>query len=198
LYQEQILYWVENLIIGFYFILKIATASAPSFGQHLSKLYIVPFLSVRYGGFCTVHGVFLLAFLAALEKNGAKTLNAGDVFQGLNVAFGPFVFLLLLHNVIKVAWRIYWDQIAISVLCLFISRGFSFVQNHLLRRESQGKNLRDFLLPPYGRIIATHLGLFVFVACLAAFGSPLPFLAGLVILKTIVEVRLYRGSSQKA
>jgi len=56
------LYWSENLIIGFYNVLKIAfarTTNASDIVTHLSKLFLIPFFIIHYGGFTAIHGLFI-------------------------------------------------------------------------------------------------------------------------------------------
>ena len=55
-----LLYWAENLAVGFYNVLKIAFAKVPHRSGHLVKLFLIPFFTVHYGGFTAVHGVFVL------------------------------------------------------------------------------------------------------------------------------------------
>jgi len=52
-----VLYWSENLILGFYTILKMLTKS-PRSGLPLSL-----FFCLHYGGFCAGHGIFILSVL---------------------------------------------------------------------------------------------------------------------------------------
>ena len=54
------LYWAENVVIGFYNVLKIALAAAPHPAAHAGKLFLIPFFMVHYGGFTAVHGFFVL------------------------------------------------------------------------------------------------------------------------------------------
>ena len=58
-----LLYWAENLVIGFFSILKIVLAKANPPVSHLQKLIAVPFFCLHFGGFCGLHGAFLLFFL---------------------------------------------------------------------------------------------------------------------------------------
>ena len=62
-----LLYWAENLAVGFYNILKIAFAKVSHPAEHLGKLFLIPFFTVHYGGFTAVHGVFVLAMFVGLE-----------------------------------------------------------------------------------------------------------------------------------
>ncbi len=51
-----LLYWTENLVIGFYNVLKMVFAAVPHPVAHMGKLFIIPFFIVHYGGFTAVHG----------------------------------------------------------------------------------------------------------------------------------------------
>jgi hypothetical protein len=57
-----LLYWIENLIIGAYNILMMILVKVKSRSAQFKKLFIIPFFCVHFGGFCAVHGFFLLAF----------------------------------------------------------------------------------------------------------------------------------------
>lgn len=56
-----ILYWSENLVIGFYTLLKMLVHS-PVAGLGLGAFFLV-----HYGGFCAGHGVFIMALLVDSE-----------------------------------------------------------------------------------------------------------------------------------
>lgn len=62
-----LLYWAENLAIGFYNILKIAFAKVPRPAEHLGKLFLIPFFIIHYGGFTGIHGLFVLALFKKSE-----------------------------------------------------------------------------------------------------------------------------------
>jgi hypothetical protein len=57
-----LLYWIENLIIGAYNILRMILVKVKSQSEQFKKLFIIPFFCVHFGGFCAVHGFFLLTF----------------------------------------------------------------------------------------------------------------------------------------
>ena len=88
-----LLYWTENLIVGFYNILRMATARVKNPAEHLGKFFMIPFFCVHYGGFCAVHGFFLLAFF----KLGG---GPGEAMSTGAPAWGPLIFLYLLVGVI--------------------------------------------------------------------------------------------------
>ena len=53
-----LLYWTENIVVGFYNVLKIVFAGVSQPAAHLGKLFLIPFFIVHYGGFTAVHGFF--------------------------------------------------------------------------------------------------------------------------------------------
>ena len=86
-----LLYWAENLAVGFYNILKIAFAKVPHPSAHLGKLFLIPFFTVHYGGFTAVHGVFVLA----LFKKEEPSFSSGESWPCF------LVFVQMLINVIR-------------------------------------------------------------------------------------------------
>ena len=58
LFPIILLYWLENVIIGVFNVLKMLTcADKKSFA---AKLFMTAFFSVHYGLFCMVHGTFVV------------------------------------------------------------------------------------------------------------------------------------------
>ena len=67
-FNVVLLYWSENIVVGFYNILKMAFARVSRPAEHLGKLFLIPFFSVHYGGFCAVHGFFVLMLFGKGES----------------------------------------------------------------------------------------------------------------------------------
>ena len=80
-----LLYWIENLIIGAYNVLMMILVKVKSQSEQFKKLFIIPFFCVHFGGFCAVHGFFLLAFF----KLGGDL----DAFAPQSPWLGPLVFV---------------------------------------------------------------------------------------------------------
>jgi len=57
-----LLYWIENLVVTFYNILKMLAPRTNQAVEHAGKLFVIPFFCIHYGGFCAVHGFFLIHF----------------------------------------------------------------------------------------------------------------------------------------
>jgi hypothetical protein len=59
-----LLFWLENVIVGVLNVLRILTAQPKDDLERVGKFVMAPFFAVHYGGFTTVHGVFVFALFA--------------------------------------------------------------------------------------------------------------------------------------
>jgi hypothetical protein len=178
-----VLYWAENLIIGFYNILKIAFVKVPHLSGHLAKLFFVSFFIIHYGGFMGVHGIFILF----LFKRGQ-----GAAFSGGSAPWPCFlIFVQLLLGVIRQMWLVMPDGMWLPLGIFLVSHGVSFVHNFLIRGEYASTNPSKLMSQPYARVVVMHIALLVGCFAVAALNSPLPLLLVLVALKTILDVKLH-------
>ena len=184
-----LLYWTENIVIGFYNVLKMIFAAVPHPIAHLGKLFLIPFFIVHYGGFTAVHGFFVLALF---HKDGQ-----GPPMDGMDWPCF-LVFVQMLFNVIKYMYSVIPPQVRFAVLALFISHGVSFVQNYLIKREYTTAKPDKLMGSPYGRVIVMHITILAGGFLTMAVGSPAPLLVVLVGLKTILDVNLHNRSHKKA
>jgi len=83
-----VLYWAENIIVGFYTLPKIVLAKGP----WPLKLFLLPFFLFHFGMFTFVHGVFLVTLLQTVGF---------DVYSGgtLETIQSAFFALLLSHGI---------------------------------------------------------------------------------------------------
>ena len=183
-----LLYWSENLIIGFYNVLKIVFAAAPHPIAHLGKLFLIPFFTIHYGGFTAVHGLFVLAIFKKADEN---------FMGGENWPF-CLVFLELLVNVVRHMYSVIPSQMKLAILALFISHGVSFVYNYLLKREFVSANSGKLMGSPYARILVMHFAILGGGFFAMALGSPAGLLLILVVLKTFLDVNLHLRGHKKA
>ncbi len=183
-----LLYWSENLAIGFYNILKIATAKVKHPIEHLGKLFLIPFFVIHYGGFMAVHGLFVLAFAKKIE---------GPLFSGK--AWPCFlVFVQLLIGVIRQMFLAIPPQMKFAILALFISHGVSFVYNYLLKGEYATAKPKELMNRPYSRVVVLHIALIASGFFVMVLGSPIPLLFVLVIGKIILDVKMHIREHKKA
>ena len=183
-----LLYWAENVVIGFYNVLKMVFAAAPHPAAHLGKLFLIPFFIIHYGGFTAVHGFFVLVLFHKGE---------GPPMGGANWPC-CLVFVQMLFNVLGYVYSIIPPQVRMAVLALFASHGVSFVQNYLLKREYATARPNELMGSPYGRVVVMHVAIIAGGFLTAAVGSPAPLLAVLVALKTILDVSLHNREHKKA
>jgi hypothetical protein len=183
-----LLYWAENLIIGFYNVLKISFVRAESPAGQLQKLFMIPFFILHYGGFCAVHGIFVLL----LFGKKAEIMSAGG--QHLPCVF---VFLELLINVVRQMFAIVPRAFLFAFASLFISHGISFVHNFILKGEYLHTTGQQLMSNPYSRIVVMHIAILGGAFLSAAIGTPVAVLIVLVILKTIIDLKLHSREHKK-
>jgi len=184
-----LLYWTENVVIGFYNVLKMVFAAVPHPIAHLGKLFLIPFFIVHYGGFTAVHGFFVLALF---HKDGQGPPMGGMDWPCF------LVFVQMLFNIIRYMYSVIPPQVRFAVLALFISHGISFVQNYLVKREYATAKLDKLMGSPYGRVVVMHIAILAGGFLTMAVGSPAPLLVVLVGLKTILDVNLHNRAHKKA
>jgi len=184
-----LLYWTENIVIGFYNVLKMVFAAMPHPIAHLGKLFLIPFFIVHYGGFTAIHGFFVLALF---HKDGQGPPMGGADWPCF------LVFVQMLFNVIRYMYSVIPPQVRLAVLALFVSHGVSFVQNYLLKREYATAKPDKLMGSPYGRVVVMHVAILAGGFLTMAIGSPAPLLVVLVGLKTILDVNLHNREHKKA
>ncbi|QFU75484.1 hypothetical protein EY643_07365 [Halioglobus maricola] len=180
----MLLYWAENLILGFYTLSKMLVVSP------VGGLFSGTFFLIHYGGFCGVHGMFILLFMFE-----------GDFspFPG-NAETWPlfFVFPQILFNVTREVFAIAPAQWVLAFTALFISHGISFVFNFLMGPERELANTKALMGEPYGRIVVLHIAIIVGGMGTMALGEPLLMLLVLVGLKLAMDVGLHLRTHRKA
>ena len=182
-----LLYWAENIVVGFYNVLKIACAKVPHPLAHLGKLFVIPFFVVHYGGFCAVHGFFVLAMF---NKEAEGVMQAAD---------WPcfFVFVQMLIGVIRHAYSVIPPNMKYAIAALFISHGVSFVVNYFVKGEYLTANVKDQMGDPYARVVVLHIAIIAGGFLTMALGSPVLLLLVLVVLKTIFDIKLHNRQHKK-
>lgn len=185
-----LLYWAENLAVGFYNVLKMAFAKVAHPIEHLAKLFMIPFFTVHYGGFTAVHGFFVLA-LFSKDKQGPSMIS-GEQWPCF------FVFVQMLFGIVKHIFMTIPQTVRLAVLLLFVSHGVSFVYNYLIKGEYAHAKVKNLMGQPYARIFVMHITIIIGGFGLMALGSPVALLLVLVILKTIIDVKLHLREHKKA
>ncbi len=170
-----ILYWSENLVLGFYTLVKMLVVSP------LGGLGSGLFFCLHYGGFCAVHGLFIILLLIGGEF---------DPFAGEPWPF-LLVFVQLLLSVVREVLAIAPPAWIFAFAALFLSHGTSFVVNFLLGGERERMSVRQLMAAPYLRIVILHVAILGGAFAVMTLGQPLLMLLLLVLLKMALDVQLH-------
>ena len=181
-----LLYWIENLIAGFYNILKMMTLRISRTSKNSEKLFLIPFFLIHYGGFCAVHGVFLTTFF----KIGSGISSLGND----STWWGPLVFIQLLFSVIAKIWASKPPEMIWAVIGLFISHGVSFIENFILGKEYETSTMQKLMHQPYQRIIVMHLAILGGGIFVMKLNSPMPPMIILILLKIFFDLHFHKKS----
>ena len=173
-----LLYWVENLIVGFYTILKIFFAKAEHNIARVFRLFPAAFFTLHYGGFCGAHGLFILFLFGKKEF---------DPIPGNNAWPCIFVFLQLLINVIRQLFTVVPKEMLFILAALFVSHGVGFVNNYLLNDSYLTAKTQKLMHEPYPRIFVLHIAIIFGGFATMALGSPIGLLIVFILLKTAFE-----------
>ena len=81
----MVLFWSENVIIGFFNVLKMLTVQPEEKESIFFKFFLIPFFILHYGGFTAGHGIFVV------------------------VVFGQFVFENTAGPRLDILWQVVQD-----------------------------------------------------------------------------------------
>ncbi|MBK1832621.1 DUF6498-containing protein [Roseibacillus ishigakijimensis] len=182
-----LLYWWENVLIGFWQLLKMLTVGAWQAREGgcavwPATLFVMAFFAVHYGGFCGGHGLFVLELTGRGE--GGSVLST---FQP-NMMLGPLVFVQLFALVLQNAWLALPAASFWSVASLFAMRGLAFVQDFVLTGEFKKVEVQKLMMEPYKNVIALHVAIIFGAGLTMAFEGAWPLLALIVLGKLVMDV----------
>ena len=185
-----LLYWIENLIVGLFNILRMIVVKVESPARQFQKLFMIPFFCVHFGGFCAVHGFFLLTFF----KIGAPE----QALSSSGAWLGPLVFLQLLYSVIMQLWQSRPPGLVWPAGGLLVSHGISFIINFINRQEYLSLKLNEIMFRPYKRIFLMHVAIIAGGFFILKLGSPVALLCILIFLKIGMDIWLHKRSHRPA
>jgi hypothetical protein len=171
----MVLYWSENLVLGFYTLLKMLVVSP------LGALGMGTFFAIHYGGFCAVHGLFIASILLD-EGIDPMPDEPWPLF---------LVFPQLLVNVVRQVLEYAPPEWLFAFAALYVSHGVSFVVNFLFGRERDELSLKQLMSAPYGRIVLLHIAILLGGFAVMSLGQPVAMLAVLVLLKLGLDAGLH-------
>lgn len=182
-----LLYWVENLIVGFYTILKIFFAKAEHNIVRIFRSFPAAFFTFHYGAFCGVHGLFILVLFGNKDIHPFPKGQAWPCF---------FVFIQLFVNVIRHLFAAMPKEMFLIITAL-LSHGIGFVNNYLLNGAYLTAKTKKLMHEPYPRIFVLHIAIIIGGFLTMSMGSPIGALIVLVILKTAFEISWQLKRQQK-
>lgn len=154
--EVMLLFWAESAIVGFYNLCKMWVIG------RWSLLFYGPFFVGHYGGFMSVHLLFIYALFFGRFGEGIDatvTTVTGDL-----VALAP------------------------ALAALFVSHGISFWRNFMGRREFEGRAVAKQMGEPYARIIVMHITIIFGGFMTMIFSDALPALLLMIALKVGVDL----------
>jgi hypothetical protein len=162
-----LIFWCENVIIGLFGIARLIVAANNDTLRE--GLFLPLFFLVHYGGFMFGHFMVLFGMYSSqIDELGTRAQPA-DYYR-----------LVLEH--------LNW----VAVVALFISHGWSFVENFMGRSEHERLSPMKAMALPYKRMVITHVALILGGFFLIRSGQPLGGLVVLVLLKIALDVTFHR------
>ena len=171
----MILYWSENLVLGFYTLARMLVKSP------IGGLGMGAFFCIHYGGFCAGHGLFILTMLAGIDFDPTP----GEPWPLF------LIFIQMLVGVVREVLSMAPPAWMLAFIALYISHGASFILNFLLGKEKDALSLNDLMKAPYKRIVILHIAVIAGGGLAQAMGQPLFMLLALIVLKLAVDIKLH-------
>ena len=167
-----LLFWCENVIIGVFGIARLIVAGESE--NAVEGLFLPAFFLVHYGGFMFGHFMLLFAMYASHAAGAGQSAEPADYYS------------MVIEN-------LNW----LAVVALFVSHGWSFVENYMGNREHENLRAGTAMALPYRRMMITHVALLVGGFFLMEQGQPLAGLVLLVILKIVLDVTFHRREHKR-
>ena len=165
-----VFYWAENLIVGFFNILRMKRAQGSLGSSRMTlngrpvtearRTALILFFALHYGFFTLGHGVFVLTIF-------------GPRFEGSLRYLGT------------------------AALGLAVSHGISYRKNFIGQGEYRKVSFAALFWQPYSRVIVMHLTIILGGALAQAIGSPVPAVILMVVLKTLVDLASHLAERRK-
>jgi hypothetical protein len=179
-----VLYWAENLIVGGFTLLKMLLVGKAG------ALFKMLFFCVHYGGFCAIHGIFVLEL----------TRFAGEQFTPAAAASwpGPLALLQLFIGLVQQVLAAAPEAFIWGCIALLLSHGTSFLLLFIGQQEYRHTTVNELMKAPYQRIVVMHIAVIAGGFLVVRLGSPLGLLFALVALKTGMDIMLHNRSHRRA
>jgi hypothetical protein len=173
-----VLYWAENLVIGFYNLLKMLLTGGKS------ALGTMLFFCLHYGGFCAIHGMIVLEL----------TQFAGEISTQLPGASWPGP-LVVIQKILYFGQQILDaapPEFGWACIALLLSHGASFLLLFVGQQEYRHTSVDALMAAPYKRIMVLHVAVIIGGFMVIELGQPLGLLLALVALKIVMDIMLHK------
>ena len=168
------LYWLENLIIGVFTLLRMLVRPYVHGVELVMPLFFAPFFTLHYGMFCLGHGSFVFSLFG-----GGR--------------FDSHGFYDALYNIWPVLQQ---NHLLWAAICLLLLQLFDWIRDS--RQHGFGfDNVRTLMVAPYRRIVILHITILASGFALGALEEPVLGLLILVILKTGFDVYHWNKDEQR-
>ncbi len=176
------LFWIENIIIGVFNLLKMLLVAVRN--NVLKSLFLSAFFILHYGIFTAAHGQ-LLANVLGLSDKVAWNSDFAD-------QFGPFSLFFGAADLLAYFVALYSPVILLGIFGLVLSHSVSFIENFILKGAMFTQTSDKLMGRPYKHIIVMHAGLMLGAIVMQKFGSSIWLLAILVGLKIAVDFVMHK------
>ena len=167
-----LLFWCENVIIGLFGIARLVVAASNDTLRE--GLFLPLFFMVHYGGFMFGHFMVLFGMYSGNFEQPGNPTQPEDYYR------------LILDN-------LNW----VAVVALFISHGWSFIENYMGRSEYERLLPMQAMGLPYKRMFITHIALILGGFFLIKNGQPLVGLIILVLMKIALDIVFHQKEHRK-
>ncbi len=168
------LYWLENLIIGVFTVLKLMAYPYQNFSQVAGRIFPSILFSVHYGIFCLAHGCFIVLFFAPDEQYRSQ--------------FGDITHLIAL---IVSQHQLGWPLLALASYQLI-----DWLRDAITHWPSAEK-VEHIMSAPYKRIVVLHFAIIGGGFFIAENNNPIGGLLLLIALKIVNDVYQWSRAIKK-
>ena len=158
------LYWLENIVIGAFTILRMLGTALSSFVSLAMALFMVPFFFFHYGMFCFVHGIFVRVFAGG--EDGGELEPISLIQWALGTAPEMFGFVAAIAGV--------------SLLY--------YVFDFIGRGEYKTSNPQVEMFSPYGRIVTLHIAIILGAGVAFSLNEPLTGVLLLIFIRVVFGI----------
>lgn len=167
-----LLFWCENVIIGLFGIARMIVAGTTE--STFEGLFLPVFFLAHYGGFMFGHFMVLFGMYSGSLEDAGIVAEPADYYR------------VVIEN-------LNW----VVLLALFISHGWSFVENFMGNQEHEKLSPKEAMALPYRRMFITHVALILGGFFLIETGQPLAGLILLILMKIAMDVTFHRREHQR-